>query len=197
MSKMSFEILRELFISNRSIRRFDNSLRIDNDTLKSIIELVRYCASGRNIQPLKYVATVSASQCDEIFPNLAWAGYYKDWDGPSPDERPVAYIVQCLDRNITENPMCDEGLQLEAITLGATSLGLGACIIKSFNRKRIIEIMDIPENLDPSYIVAIGYPAEKAQVVEMNSVGDYKYFRNPDDIQCVPKRALSDILVLR
>lgn len=188
-----FEILRELLISNRSIRRFDNSRTIGRDELGNLVELVRYCASGRNLQPLRYRIVTATDECDAIFPALAWAGYYQDWAGPAKEERPVAYLVQCLDTDLTENPMCDEGLQLEAITLGAAAKGIHGCIIKSFNVEKVKEALNLPANMKPCYVLALGYPAEKAYIVDIKD-NDYKYFRNEADEQCVPKRPLSELI---
>lgn len=189
-----FEILKELLLSNRSIRRFDATRCIDREVLEQLVQLVRYCASGRNLQPLRYKIVYSPQECAALFPALAWAGYYKDWDGPSPDQRPVAYLVQCLDTDLTENPMCDEGLQLEAITLGASALGIHGCIIKAFNAQTVKEVLQLPDNMKPCYILALGYPAEVARIVDIVD-GDYKYFRNQADEQCVPKRPLSELII--
>lgn len=189
-----FEIFKELISSNRSIRRFDNSKRIDAGLLEKLVELVRYCASGRNLQPLRYRIVNTSEECEAIFPALAWAGYYKDWVGPAPSERPVAYLVQCLDTDLTANPMCDEGLQLEAITLGASAMGIHGCIIKAFNVVTVKEALQLPENFKPCYVLALGYPAETARIVDIKD-GDYKYFRNEADEQCVPKRPLSELII--
>lgn len=194
MSMMNFDDFKELIASNRSIRRFDNSRKISPDTLSSLVELTRFCASGRNLQPLRYRIIAGAEECNALFPLLKWAGYYSWWEGPAAEERPAAYLVQCLDTDLTQNPMADEGIQLEAITLGAASMGIGACIIKAFNGEGLREILDLPANMKPCHVIALGYPAEKAQIVDIKD-GDYKYFRNEADVQCVPKRSLSELII--
>ena len=50
----TFNKLSELLLLNRSYRRFDASKEISEETLKQLVNLTRYCASGRNAQPLKY-----------------------------------------------------------------------------------------------------------------------------------------------
>lgn len=189
-----FKTLQSLLTANRSIRRFDHSKKISYETLTDLVRLTTLCASGRNAQPLKYRIVESDEECLAIFPLLAWAGYYTDWAGPKESERPVAYIVQCLDTSITTAPLCDEGLHLEAITLGATALGLNGCIIKSF-KASISDVLHLPKHLTPCYVVALGYASEKAAIVAMNDEGDYKYFRDENDTQCVPKRSLESIII--
>ncbi len=189
-----FDNLRHLLIHNRSTRRFIQEERIERTELVNIIELTRYVASGRNLQPLKYLPVCTEVECGAIFPLLAWAGYYQDWDGPEEGERPAAYIIQCLDTALTSNPMCDEGLHLEAITLGATALGYNCCIIKAFNGPALCELLSLPQNLKPTYIVALGKAKEHARLVPMEK-NDIKYFRDAEGIHCVPKRPLDEIII--
>lgn len=191
---MEYKELKELMIRNRSYRRFDESKKIDACQLEKLVELCVYCASGRNMQPLKYRTVLSEDECGQVFPLLGWAGYLTEWHGPAEGERPVAYIVQCLDRNLTDNPMCDEGIQLEALTLGAVSLGLGACIIKSFNANKISEVLSLEPGLVPRHVIALGVPAEEVVIEDMKD-GDIRYWRSEDGIHHVPKRRLKEILV--
>lgn len=190
-----FDELRALMQTNRSIRRFDNTRSISTQELERLVELTRFCASGRNLQPLRYRLVSDREECDRLFPALAWAGYYQDWDGPEPDQRPTAYLVQCLDTDLCKDCLCDDGLQLEAITLGARAMGISGCIIKAFNRQTVMEALNLPERYAPRYVLALGYAAEEAKIVDINSEGDYKYFRDADDTQCVPKRPLSELII--
>lgn len=193
---MQFTYFRELLMADRSFRRFDNNFKISNDTLVSLVELTRWCASGRNLQPLKYRIVNTEEECEKIFPHLKWAGYYTDWDGPSPEERPTAYLVQCLDTHLTDALLCDDGLQLQAITLGATTLGLGGCIIKAFNAGGVAEALALPDNLVPRYVLALGKPVETIKVEDLSDAeGDYKYFRTPDQMHHVPKRTLDQLVI--
>ncbi len=191
---MEYKELKELLVRNRSYRRFDESKRISGETLAELVDLCRYCASGRNLQPLKYRLVYSEEEAGAVFPLLAWAGYLTDWPGPEAGERPAAYIVQCLDKSLTDNPMCDDGLHLEAITLGAACKGLGGCIIKSFNRDGLKMLLDLPGNLEPLHVLALGVPVEEVIVEEMKG-GDIKYWRDDKRIHHVPKRSLKEILV--
>ena len=160
-----------------------------------MVDLTRYCASGRNLQPLRYRIVSTEAECEALYPLLAWAGYYKDWDGPAPAERPTAYLVQCLDTQLTNNCLCDDGLQLQVITLGASALGIGGCIIKSFRKNELTERLSLPSNLEPLYVLALGYPSETARIVPLPADGDIRYFRDSSDIQSVPKRPLPDLLI--
>lgn len=184
----------EIMKANRSYRRFDESKTIERTELEDIIGVTRFCPSGRNLQPLKYRLVYEKSELDKVFPHLAWAGYLKDWDGPAAGERPTAYLVQCLDTELTENCLCDDGLQIEAITLAAVAKGMGCCIIKSFNPAAVAEILGIPSGMKPLYVVAIGYPVEKVVIEDMKD-GDVRYYRDDNSVHHVPKRSLKSILI--
>lgn len=190
-----FQSFRSLLEADRSVRRFDASAPVGRDTLLGLVALTRFCASGRNAQPLVYRVVTSAREREALFPLLAWAGYYKDWAGPRPEERPTAYLVQCLDTAYGADCLCDDGLQLQAITLGATTLGLGCCIIKAFEAAKAMEVLGIEARYKPRYVLAMGVAAEKVRIVDMGPEGDFKYYRDGDDCQCVPKRAAADLII--
>lgn len=194
---MDFNEFLQLVKDNRSTRRFDGSRPVGREALLQLIEAARYCASGRNIQPLKYRPVEDAGECAAIYPSLKWAGYFPDWDGPEEGERPTAYLVQCLDETIASDCMCDDGLQLEALTLGAKAMGLSSCIIKAFNPAVVAERLGLPAGLRPLYVVALGYGVERVKVVDMDESesGSYKYYRLPDGTHCVPKRPLESLIV--
>ena len=190
-----FEILTDLLKADRSVRRFDATHSIDRDTLIELVSLTRFCASGRNAQPLRYRLVTDPDECSRLFPSLAWAGYYKDWAGPAESERPTAYMVQCLDTTLGNDCLCDDGLQLQAITLGATAKGLAGCIIKAFNKSAVVEALRIDPRYTPRYVLALGRAAEKVREVDLGEDGDFRYYRDSQSNQCVPKRALADLII--
>lgn len=181
--------------ADRSIRRFDASVPVNRDELTEIVGLVRYCASGRNLQPLRYRIVTERDETEAVFPLLKWAGYLADWDGPTEAERPAAYVIQCLDTSLTSDPMADPGLQMQAITLGATACGLGCCIIKAFNAQRLAETLSLPEDMKPLHVIAVGHPVEQVVIEPMEADGNIRYWRTPDGVHHVPKRSLGDILI--
>ncbi|MDE6010562.1 MAG: nitroreductase family protein [Muribaculaceae bacterium] len=191
---MEFDKLRDLMMEARSIRRFREGETVADATLEKLVELTRYCASGRNAQPLRYRLVTSQEMREKVFPLLKWAGYYTNWPGPEPGERPAAYMIQCLDTKYGTDCLCDDGLQLEAIVLGMRTLGLGGCIIKAFNAPALAKILDLPERYAPRYVLALGYPAEVVRLEEMAGE-DFKYYRTPDGVHHVPKRRLGELLI--
>lgn len=180
---------------NRSFRRFDEQFVIYRDTLLELIELTRYAASGRNAQPLKYFLSNEKVLNELIFSTLAWAGYLKDWPGPEKGERPSAYIIVLLDHNISDNFLCDDGIAMQNILLGAVEKGLGGCIIRSINKSRLTAILNLPERFEIIDVVALGKPVETVVITNVGENGDIKYYRDGNGVHYVPKRSLNEMIV--
>lgn len=195
----SFDALKTLLERDRSVRRFEQRQPIGHDTILRLVSLVRLCASGRNLQPLRYRVVETLEECESVFSTLKWAGYLNDWDGPEEGERPAAYLVQCLDTRLTEHLLCDDGLQLQTLTLGATALGLGCCIIKAFNSPELSKVLALPEYLKPLYVLALGYPVEKVvlETTDGSLDADIRYWRDDKGVHHVPKRPFTELLVRR
>ncbi|MFW6371504.1 MAG: nitroreductase family protein [Bacteroidota bacterium] len=187
-------MIRELIIKNRSYRRFDESARVALDELKEFIDLARLSASARNMQSLRYVLSTEPGLNEKIFSTLGWAGYLKDWDGPVRGERPAAYIVMMNDDSLTKNYFCDDGIAAQSILLGAVEKGYGGCIIASVNKKKLAEALQLDENYSIIQVIALGRPAEKVVLEEVEG-DDIKYWRDSNDVHHVPKRALDDLIV--
>lgn len=192
MTPASFK---ELVTQNRSCRRFDNSHKIDETTLRDLVELARNCASAANMQPLKYVISCNDEKNEDIFSCLGWAAYLKDWKGPEKEERPSAYIVILGDHQVSDKFWCDHGITAQTMLLGARVMGLGGCMFGAINIKKLKAVLDIADHLEPKLVVALGKPVEEIQIDELNKDGDIKYWRDEAQVHHVPKRNLNDIIV--
>lgn len=186
-------MIRDLIMKNRSYRRFDSSVKIENQQIEKWIELARFSASGRNMQPLKYIISTDEEVNQKIFPSLGWAGYLAGWPGPAENERPAAYIAVLLDRSLAENYYCDDGIAMQSILLGAVEDGFGGCIIGSVNKSKVAKILQVPGEFDILWMIALGKPAETV-VLETASQGEIKYWRDKKQVHHVPKRPLEEII---
>jgi nitroreductase len=187
-------MIQDLVRRTRSCRRFREE-PIAEGLLRSLVDLARLSASAANLQPLKYLLSCEKEMNEIIFPELKWAGYMKDWDGPVEGERPSAYIIVLGDREIAESFGCDHGIASQNIILGATEMGLGCCIIASVNRDNLRKALTIPGRFEILHVIALGRPGERIVIEEMGEGGDIEYWRDESGIHHVPKRALDDIII--
>jgi nitroreductase len=189
------ELVRDLVIKSRSCRRFDESQRIDRRTLEALVDLARLSPSAANRQPLKYALSCDPASNARVFPHLVWAGYLKDWPGPSEGERPTAYIVIVGDSEIGDAFGCDHGIAAQSIMLGATELGLAGCMVGSIRHNALREAMGIPNGYEILLAIALGKPSEKIVIDEVGPDGDVRYWRDEKGVHHVPKRSLGDVIL--
>ena len=189
------EMIAQLVHKNRSYRRFHQEESVELGTLKELVDLTRYCASAANLQPLKYILSAEPKQNAVIFKHLGWAGYLRDWPGPSEGERPSAYIVVLGDTTIARSFGCDHGIAAQTILLGASEKGLGGCMIGAVKRKEIRQALKIPEHLDILLVIALGKPKETVVIEELGPEDKIEYWRDGNGVHHVPKRSLGEILL--
>lgn len=188
-------MLKELVTKNRSYRRFDQSYKIEEQTLLELVDLARLTPSTANLQPLKYVLSSDPARNNLIFPHLAWAGYLKDWPGPAEGERPSAYIAILRDTSISGMETCDHGIAAQTILLGAAEKGLGGCIIGNLKRKEMTADLGIPGHLEILLVLALGKPVEEVKLEGVGADGSMQYWRDGQGVHHVPKRTLQEILI--
>ncbi|MGB9666836.1 MAG: nitroreductase family protein, partial [Candidatus Cryosericum sp.] len=188
-------MMKDLVLKNRSYRRFYEDVPVDCPTLRELVDLARLSASAANKQPLRYMLSCTREKNALIFPNLAWAAYLKDWDGPPEGERPSAYIVVLADADVSTNFNWDAGICSQSILLGAVEKGLGGCIIASVNKSALRQVLDIPERYEIVFVLAIGKPKESVVIDAVGPDGDIKYWRDAQQTHHVPKRSLDDLII--
>lgn len=186
-------MMQELVRKNRSYRRFYGDRKITEAALKELVELARNTPSGANRQPILYKLVFEDDLKAKVYDCLGWAGYYKDWDGPVPQERPSAYIIMVTAQGV--NPQWDEGIAGQTILLGAAEQGLGGCFIGNLQREKLHTVLALPDDLKVDLCIALGYPKEEVVLEDIPGDGDIHYYRDSRQVQHVPKKRLADILL--
>lgn len=199
MLDMKKEELLTLMKLNRSCRRFDSSHPIDSKEIESWLAAVRYAPSAKNAQPLKYKIITEPDLCNNLFGLLHWAAYLPEFDGPNPHERPTAYLVQLLDKEISNSSRFDEGIQQLSLTLIARSEGYAACILAAFDASKMMQLLALDTNrYSPIAVIALGKEGEKVVIEDLAPTEDphaIRYYRTPDEVHHVPKRGIAELLL--
>jgi coenzyme F420-0:L-glutamate ligase/coenzyme F420-1:gamma-L-glutamate ligase len=67
------------------------------------------------------------------------------------------------------------GAAIQNMLLVANVEGLGACWFSapSFCKETVRKVLEIPENVEPQALIAIGYPDEKVDVPKRRLLSDY------------------------
>ena len=191
-------MLKELVEKNRSYRGYDPSVCLTREDLLELVDLTRYTASSVNEQPLRYYIAWEKEEVEKILPLTMWAKALKEMQLPRPGKEPAAFIIICQDMNISSNTtrfQRDVGIVAQTMLLGAVEKGLGGCMIGSFYKPQLKELLNLPEGVEPNLIVALGKPAEKVVLTEVGEDGSTKYYRDAEDTHYVPKRSLKDLVL--
>lgn len=183
--------------ASRSYRRFDEKSPVSAQQLYEIAALLRNVPSGTNKQALKAVPVSTPERRDKVFPLLSWAAMLHTWNGPRKGERPTAYIVLACDTAIAkpEGRQTDLGIAAQTMALAAASAGLGACMMGAFSKADMREALELPHNLEPMLVLALGKPAEKVVLVDMGPGGNTSYYRDKYGTHFVPKRPLHELVL--
>ncbi len=146
----------EAIKGRRSVRRY-RSEPIPNELVEKMLDAARWAPSGGNIQPWKFIV-VNDKNLLEITRKVS-PGYLGD--------APLAILV-CSDKEKEYRvggalgrdylSVSDCSMAVENILLAAYALGLGTCVVKSFSRIAVKELLEIPEGIEPELLVIMGYP---------------------------------------
>jgi nitroreductase len=145
------------------------------------------------MQPLKYAVCTDEVINEKIFLHFGWAGYLTHWKGPEEGEHPVAYIAVLHDKLVADNYFCDDGIAVQSILLGAVDAGFGGCIIGSVNKGKVAKLLELPDNLEILWLIALGKPAERIELETVQN-NEIKYWRDEKDVHHVPKRPLEELI---
>jgi nitroreductase len=189
-------MIKDLLLSNRSYRRFDNSLKIDSETMETLIDSARLTCSARNAQPLRFIYSINDDVNKQIFSTLSWAGALKNWDGPEEFERPSGYIIVTTKQANIKWTMFDCGAMSQSILMTARENGLGGCILGAVSREKLSEIISLEPENEIMVVIAIGKPIEKVVIEEMQN-DECNYWRDAEKTHHVPKRNLTDLITKR
>jgi len=178
-------------VQRRSIRRFHQQ-PVDIDLLRHCVDAARVAPSAANLQPLEYILVSKPALCDQLCPTIGWAGYIQPRWHPAPTERPTAYIVILVRKELNTYYKWDVGLAAAHIMLVAQDHDIGSCLLLNIDRNKIRSLLSIPDTYDIDAVIALGYINETCIVEEFK--GNVEYYRDADEVLHVPKRRLADIV---
>lgn len=140
------------------------SLEVSQETLDIILEAAHVAPTAANLQPVRLLVAKS----NEAKSKLSKAANIYD--------APIAIIV-CADTSIAwtrpfdkmQTSHIDASIITDHMMLAATEQGLGSVWICYFKPDVIKKEFDLPDNLEPINILAIGYTDEKTDMERHHS----------------------------
>ena len=172
----------DAIMKRRTIRKFEQKA-VSEDNLVKLVDCARVAAYGANVQPLKFMIVNNSETLQKIYPMTKWAGYLAD-GAPKENERPAANKMYEV----------EAGAAVTTMMLEAVEMGLGTCWLGAIQRDEIKKLLELDENLNVVYLLAVGYPKQESKIVDMKDNG-VKYYEDENGVINVPKRSLEEILI--
>ena len=181
--------IKEAILHRRSIRRFVNT-PVSDEQMNALVDYARLYASGGNLQPIRFRCITEEKMRDQVFSVLRWAAYLPGFQ-IKPENRPMAYLIlSCASSR--KNCQFDLGAAATTFMLAAEDEGLGTCCLGAFDHKAIAEVLNLPDDVEPLLVIAVGYPAQESKAVDFRD--DVKYYEGEDGVLCVPKLSLEQVM---
>lgn len=167
---MNASELLDLFRQRQSVRVYDPSRPISEETIMRCIEAARLAPSACNAQPWKFIVVndpiVKERMADHISGGILPMNHFTR-------QAPVHVVIVREPANLTSNlgqviknkeyPLTDIGIAAIQFCLQATVEGLGTCIVGWFDEKKVKSLLNIPKSKRAELIITLGYP--KAETI--------------------------------
>ena len=190
-AKKRVATLQRLLKANRSYRGYDSSFKVRPDQLRRIIETATLCPSARNQQVLRF-RPVLGDEAAKVLKHIRLGGALPELHLPFEGTEPNAFIVVCSTVVDSHYVSVDLGIVAQTMLLQATEMGLGGICIGAFDHAEVKEALSLP--YDPLLVIAIGRPAERIELVEVNEGDNLTYYRK-DGVHYVPKIKVDDLIL--
>ena len=153
MKTLAEPILHAIY-ARRSIRKFVQGKPVEREKLETLFKAAMAAPSACNIQPWDFVVVEDQASVREI---QAGIEQYAEYD-------PTVIIVVCGNNEFIpwkDHGVVDCACAMENIMIAAPALGLGTVCIGGFDRRKVKQQLDIPEEIDAVGMLYVGYPDEE------------------------------------
>lgn len=164
----------ELIKKRRSIRKYKKE-KVSKNLLLQLIEAAIWAPSGSNAQAWYFIIV------DDLFIVEQIRAF-----SPGLLGKPPCIILICSDRKkafekagtLGRDELCLMGVSMAAqnIMLLAEEAGLATCPVKSFNKRAISKILNLPSHVSADLIISVGYADEIISSPARRSVKEVTFF---------------------
>ncbi len=148
----------EVLKTRRSVRKYLNK-EVDPEIIRDIVDCGRLAASGRNVQPCRFIAVTDPERKRKVSQITEYGKFINDAS---------ACILVFAEE--TKYMIEDGSAATQNILLAAKAHGLGSCWVAGHKKeyaKEIESYMGVPENVKLIACVAVGYEDGNAQTKKL------------------------------
>ena len=165
-------------LTRRSVRQFTDQ-PVPHELLEDVVALAAYAPSWKNTQISRYLAIEDPAMRETIASEYCLAGA----NNPAIIRSAPLLVAQTFVKNrcgyerdgsfTTDREdgwqYYDCGIAAQTFCLAAHDLGLATVIMGVFDRKRLQEYLQVPEDQELMALIAVGYPSTLRQCWDRNS----------------------------
>jgi nitroreductase len=157
--------LEKAIFLRRSVRKYSPE-NVEKKHLEELLDAGVWAPTAGNIQPWIFVCVTEKKKIHHICTV-----------SPGMLGVPHAVICVCSDQKRAVEKagsggrtlaLMDCAMAAQNIMLRACGLGLGTCVIRSFNQSAVRELVSAPAHVKPELLVTIGHPAESPKPPQRN-----------------------------
>lgn len=181
----------------RTVRLYQQKNVPDAD-LAEMIDCARVTSCASNLQQLRYIVIREMKLLKEVFPLTAWANLVRPSRTPEWGiSAPRCFIAVIASANANQVIYADAGAAIQSMQMMAWSKGLGCCWLGSIQREKLKILLELPDDKQVLYLLAVGYPAEKPVAEDVEEGKSIFYYLDEQQNLHIPKIRLEDIATWR
>ena len=159
---MTFESFLELAEKRYSVRSYSNK-EIEKDKLDKILKTGQLAPTAGNFQPQRIFVLQSKKALDKARRVT-----------PFCFNAPIVLLI-CSDNNVSwkavdghDSGPIDAAISITQMMLEAWDLGIGSLWVRGYDKRKLDELFDLPENLVSVALLPLGYPSDKSKPVGLH-----------------------------
>ena len=165
--------LDELIATRRSVRKY-NTEKVEKEKIEALINAAIWAPTASNLQLWNFVVVQDEKTLEKIklfspgMPKTAHCAIVICVDLAEAEARGGALI-----RKIAP---IDTAFAAQNILLKAHELGLGTCVVKSYNEKSVGQILKLPDEVAALMLVAVGYYENPPKAPARKSISEVIHY---------------------
>ncbi len=159
----------DLLKERRSVRRFKDE-KVSHDVLKEVVEIARYAPSWANYQVARYTFVDSEEKIKQLaseamsnfsynmrtLENAKGVLILSYVNGKSGKLDTGKGELTTTNQNVWE--VFDAGIACQTFCLAAHEKGIGTCIFGVFDKDKVPQIVNLPQDESVAALIVYGYP---------------------------------------
>lgn len=164
--------LDELIATRRSVRQY-NIKKVEKEKIEALVKAAIWAPTAGNLQLWHFVVIQDEKILGKV--KLFSPGM------PKTASSAIAICVDLADAEargelIIKNAHVDIAFAAQNILLKAHELGLGTCVVKSYNEKSVGQILKLPGEVAALMLVAVGYYENSPKAPVRKSISEVIHY---------------------